>query len=297
MGGPWCCAALRDSFASNLLLRGVKEGVSCHFWREGGRGRALVCGTRQLHCHAAHAILDPSLRPESVSLPSTAGLVVSSRGSRLFNSALSNAVMKTPRIPRSSLALRYTHHNCVTLDQGITVGFGNARRPSSNGCLVVHSRTLLRDLAVRTDHPLPERCAALPWWAKEIGENHLERMAAIHGDSARQPEWELLAIVVSIFGDHGSRRVLLHSSKQTLPQPLELLVGCGTQSCCEQSGSRTWYGIDTSSAAEPRWSSNAVPLTSRMRPQHRAMQRAQAKTAAVPPTDTAVWIDKCCVVT
>ena len=34
--------------------------------------------------------------------------------------------------------------------------------------------------------------------AQEIDENDLEKMAAIHGDSAWQPEWELLAIVVSV---------------------------------------------------------------------------------------------------
>ena len=34
--------------------------------------------------------------------------------------------------------------------------------------------------------------------AQDIDENNLERMAAIHGDSEWQPEWELLAGVVSV---------------------------------------------------------------------------------------------------
>ena len=77
----------------HLVAARCKGGSFVSRLGEGGRERALVCGTRQLHCHAAHAILDPSLRPESVSLASSAGLVVSSHGSRL-NSALLAAIMK-----------------------------------------------------------------------------------------------------------------------------------------------------------------------------------------------------------
>ena len=55
--------------------------------------------------------------------------------------------------------------------------------------------TLLRDLAVSTDASLWGMAGTLylkgvphSWWAQEIDENYLERMAAVHGDPAWQPE-------------------------------------------------------------------------------------------------------------
>ena len=133
--------------------------------------------------------------------------------------------------PSNMHALCFTQHNCVTMDQGIAVGQTYARRYSSNGCLCsTRDRTLSRDLATHTDTFSCCRVGILflkgvlhSWWAQD--ENGLSRgwpqvTATRLGNQSGS--FQLLSCL-SIFG-HCSRRELLHSSKQTPLQPVELLA-------------------------------------------------------------------------
>ena len=122
----------------------------------------------------------------------------------------------------------YTHHNCVTLDQGIAVRFTYARRCffQSGAWWSTRDRTLVRDLAVRTD--ASSRCMAgtlylevshtLGWpkkSMKKISRGWPTFTATQHGNQIGSSK---LLSCLSIFGDHCSRREPLHSYKQTLLQ-------------------------------------------------------------------------------
>ena len=95
--------------------------------------------------------------------------------------------------------------NSATLDQGIAVGFTPGGVVQMGAWWFTRDRILLTDLAVRTGAFHWGMAGILYltgvphcWWAQEIDENDVERMAAIHRDSAWQSLWELPAVVVSV---------------------------------------------------------------------------------------------------
>ena len=98
------------------------------------------------------------------------------------------------------------------------------------GCPLV-TQPFVRDLSVRTEASPWSMAGILhlegvphSWWAQEIDGNDLERMATIHDHAVWQQKWELPAFVVSVDLWRPLLATGAVASKQTPPQPLELLV-------------------------------------------------------------------------
>ena len=167
---------------------------------------------------------------------------------------------------------------------------------------MVHSRQkpFLRDLAVRTGASSLGTAGILylkgvphSWWAQEIDENDLEWMAVIHGDSAWQAEWELLAIVVS--GDLwrpllATRAVALVQTDASAALGVSPQAG-RTYSCCEQSGSRTWFGTPAWQSQDKEQKSCTLNFAHAVSAPCHATRAC--KSCSSPATDTPVWMNRC----
>ena len=163
-----------------------------------------------------------------------------------FNSALWGAIMKHGE---SQDALRKKLDASQLRANGplaCSLPHASQLRHAGSGLLYVlhkgawwptRDKTLLRYLPVCTDAS-PWGMASIlylksvphSWWAQETDENDLARMAAMHGGTAWQPEWELLAIV--------SRSLATTARDESChTRPSRRLRSPWTHSCYEQSGS------------------------------------------------------------
>ena len=148
-----------------------------------------------------------------MSLEFSAG-AVTSRGSRLV---IRLSVLPSRETVVPLCQTQATHHNCVTLDEGIVVGHTYA-----SGVLQMGAWWATRDRTLRSIAGiLHTRCVPHSWWAKKsrktISKGWPPFMAARHGNQSRTlPDRRLCS-------------------------PWSYSQAGPTHSCYDQSGSRTWF--------------------------------------------------------